>query len=146
MTTLLLIGIAVVLILVVLYKLRSKEGFTIVKNQPEIQNGYECVDVYAMNSVDPNYGYSTASLHKVTKNGKITLSVEANLPLAEGGDFNNEDLEYYLTHKDEKLVKLERDLDRFYRGRVEISAGSEPTDIVKIKGFGSKGVVDILQT
>ena len=148
--TLLVISIiAVILVLAIgiaVYFSKSKEGFKIIKNQPEIEEGYNSYKTYTMNSVDPDYGYSTASVFKLCKENKVTLSVEANLPLAEGGDFNTEDTEYYLVYNNEKLTKLERDLDRFYRGSVEIKLldkidASKP---LKIIASGSRGEIEIL--
>ena len=70
-----------------------------------------------LNSVDPDsmQGSGTAS-KSLDNDNTLTIYLEANLPLAVGGNFNNENVVYRVFHKNTPLMHLTRHNDGFYKG------------------------------
>jgi hypothetical protein len=81
-----------------------------------------------LTSVDNESIQGSGSVIKtLNKNGDLRIYIEANLPLADGGDFNNETIIYNVWGGNDELknlMYLERDNDGFYRAEYIIEDSS----------------------
>lgn len=93
-----------------------------------------------LTSVEPDtiFGSGTA-IKSIDSDDTLTIKVEANLPLADGGNFNNESVIYQVYSQSEKpLMVLEWHNDGFYRGEIALADSSNFNEITKILIVGEK--------
>lgn len=137
------VGIVVaitILIIGSIFIFRKRENFM------ELEE-YGCYTISRtnLNSVDPDNMQGTASIQKILNADKtLEFSVEANLPMASGGDFNDENVIYELhSGIDEKSLKkicdLERQGDGFYKCKFskESSSSKEYNSYISICIFSN---------
>lgn len=78
-----------------------------------------------LNSVDENAIQGTGvALKSLNRDNSLNFYIEANLPIAHGSVYTNENIVYQVLNNDNYLLSLERHNDGFYKGQLTIPNSS----------------------